>query len=155
MKKEIKEKLKKFLRDRKLCTNPKDIALIILGDKERPGEKFWQELDPSVSYFLLDNPFEFKKVVNEFIKAQKEGKIFLLDLRVDPSDSIIRWFKEISHFGSFNLHKEKGNLVDNIKVKPGSLVAIAKRSFIEKEITYTGFYNLFDTALDTTFIIKE
>jgi hypothetical protein len=155
MEDKVREKLKKFLKDRKLVRNSRDIALIILESKEVSGKDFWEKLDPSILYFLLDDPLEYKKVVDEFIKAQNEGKIFLLDLRVNPSDRVIQFLKEIYHFGSFSLHDKKGNLVDNIKVKPGSLVVIAQRDFIEKEITYPRFYNIFDTAFDTAFVIKE
>ena len=155
MKREIKEKLKKFLGDRRLVQNSKDIALVILGEKETPKNDFWQKLDSSVSYFLLNNPFEFKKVVNKFIEAQEKGRIFLLDIKTNPSDRIIQLLKEISHFGYFNLYDEKGNLVENVKVKPGLLVVVAQRNFIEKEVTYPRFYGIFDTAFDTTFLIEE
>lgn len=148
-------KLKKFLKDREVVINPKDIALIILGEEDDLSNRDWEKLYSSTSYFLLDNAFEFQKVVNKFIETQKEGKILLLEMKVNPDPRLIQLLKEISEFGSFNLHDERGNLTNNLKVKPGSLVVIARRSFIEEGITYPRFYDIFSTAFDTTFNIKK
>ena len=147
MKKETKEKLKKFLKDRKLAIDPKDIALIILEKEKKISPKEWQKLESSLSYFLLDNTFEFRNLVDEIIKSQKKDKILLIEIKADPSNWVIQLFKEISHFGSFNIHDKKGKLVDSIKIKPGLIIVIAERSFIEKKISYPGFYNIFNTAL--------
>lgn len=147
MKKEVKEKIKKFLEDRRLVINPKDISLIILEGETQIPQVFWKNLGPSFSYFLLENPYEYKNLENQFIKAQNENKIFLLEMKTDPNDWIIQLLKQISHFGGFNLHDERGNLISHLKVKPGSLVVIVQRKFIENNITYPRFYNIFDTAL--------
>ena len=146
MKKEIKKKVKKFLEDRKLARNPKDIALIILEGREIP-KKAWQTLNLPISYFLLDNPLEFQKVRDGIIRAQKEGKIFLMEIKCDPNSWVVQLLREISHFGRFNIHDEKGNLVNNFKVEPGSLAVVAQRKLIREKITYPYFYNIFDTAL--------
>ena len=81
------------------------------------------------------------------IKAQKEDKIFLLEIKADPNDKIIQVLKQICHFGQFNIHDKRGKLINTIKVEPGSIVVIAERDFINKEISYPRFYNIFDTAL--------
>ncbi|MFH8087052.1 MAG: hypothetical protein QW609_04505 [Candidatus Aenigmatarchaeota archaeon] len=147
MKKEVKEKIKKFLEDRRLVINPKDIALIILEGEAQIPQEFWKNLGPSFSYFLLNDPYEYYNLEKQFIQAQKEDKIFLLEIKADPSNLVIQFLKQISHFGGFNLHDKRGNLISHFEVKPGSLVVIAQRKFIENNITYPRFYNIFDTAL--------
>ncbi|RLF36072.1 MAG: hypothetical protein DRM99_03480 [Thermoplasmata archaeon] len=147
MKKETRKKLEKFLEDRRLVRNSRDIGLIVLEKEREISPKEWRKLDASFSYFLLNNPFEFKKLVNSLIKAQKEDKIFLLEIKADPNDKIIQVLKQICHFGQFNIHDKRGKLINTIKVEPGSIVVIAERDFINKEISYPRFYNIFDTAL--------
>ena len=115
--------------------------------EESPDKNFWQNLNRSISYFLLDDPFEYQKLIDAILNAQKEGKILLIEIKVDPAPGVIQLLKEISHFGSFNLHDARGKIKENIKIFPGSILVIAKRDFIEKEISYPRFYDIFETAI--------
>lgn len=144
---ETKNKLKKFIEDRKF-TRSQDLGLIIIENKNSFSKNFWQSLNKKIFYLQLnDLSHQYQKVKNAILKAQKQKRILLLEINVDLDPWVVQILREISHFGTFNLHDERGNFKETIEISPGSLIVIAKRDFIEKGISYPNFYNIFDSAI--------
>lgn len=140
----IKEQLNKFL---SAISSSQDLGLIIVESKEaRPEENFWREFDKSALYHAIDSSESADSLVGEISQAQKENKRVIIDIKTDPYATTISLLKEISQFGKFNVKNAEGVTVERIAVAPGSIICVAERDFIEKEITYPDFYNIFDSA---------
>lgn len=144
MNNQTKQQLKSFFN---FNNNPQDIGLVIVESKEKmPDEKFWHELDSNIIYHIVDSPESTDKFLNKLIQAQKQNKKIVIELKIDPYPTTINILKEISQFGKINVKNEKGYTNETINIKPGSIIVVAERNFIEKEISYPNFYNLFDSA---------
>lgn len=147
MRKETTEELKKFLKLTKKIKNPKDIALVIVEEKDaKPKSNFWKRLNDNISYFKLDNYYGSEELLSKIVQTQKQNKRLLIDIGVDPNSAVISFLKEVSRFGSFNLRNRKGEIIEKLNLAPGLIIVVAERNFINNQISYRNFYNLFDSA---------
>lgn len=144
MENQTKKQLNKFFG---LITSPQDIGLVIAESKgSRPDKKFWEEIDKNALYQAIDEPKSVDSFIEKLIQAQKQGKRLILDIKIDPYSTVISLLKEISQFGKFNVKNAEGYTIEKVGIRPGSIIVVAEKDFIDNKITYPNFYNIFDSA---------
>lgn len=145
MSNQTKEQLNKFFG---LITSPQDIGLVVAESKgSMPDKKFWEEIDNNTLYQAIDEPKSVDSFIKKLIQAQKQEKRLILDIKIDPYPAVISLLKEISQFGKFNVKNAEGYTIERVDIRPGSIIVVAERDFIDNNITYPNFYNIFDSAL--------
>jgi len=99
-------------------------------------------------FFKLNNSHNIDDFIKELVIANREGQWFLVDCQSDPHPTIIGILKQLSEDNVFTLsHFEEKELVQ-IKLNPKTRIIFCINSdFLEKEITYPFFINLFGPVI--------
>lgn len=153
------EKMKHFLEAVNQVTHPTglgslekiyDLGLIIF-EKDCKAT-----IDDIVSVFP-ENKVEVLKYENNKYEASfiekmvdllKNKKWILVDLKVDPGHDLINQLRHLSDENVMQLFNFKGKEVYNLKLPIESrIVVVVQRDFLEKEISYPYFLNIFGPIL--------
>jgi hypothetical protein len=98
--------------------------------------------------FLLNNKHEYESFLKELVIANREGQWFLVDCQADPSPTIITVLKQISEDNAFTISHFEGKELFRMELNSKTRIIFCIDSdFLEKEITYPFFMNLFGPVI--------
>jgi len=98
--------------------------------------------------FLLNDKHEYESFLKELVIANREGQWFLVDCQADPSPTIITVLKQISEDNAFTVSHFEGQELFRMTLNPRTRIIFCLDSdFLEKEITYPFFMNLFGPVI--------
>ncbi|MSU54708.1 MAG: hypothetical protein EXS48_02670 [Candidatus Staskawiczbacteria bacterium] len=138
---EAKKDLGQFILDSAKVKNPGDLALVIIEkDAKAPTPAMLEKMDANLSYFSLEDEASEYSLAEATIKAQKNGKRLVMDIKKDLSPASLNFFKKIIEIGTVS------SVAGNVDFIPGTVITIVNREFAQKNISYDGFYGLFTSA---------
>lgn len=128
-----------------------DLGLIVKEPKGKTGaNKIFSEVKKlmSVEKIIYDKSAIDEDVFERIIKAFQKGKWIFLEIRKDPSSSLLNQLKHLANHNSLQLIDYRGKDIFEMKIPENSRVIIfSERDFIENHITYPHFYRLFGPTL--------
>jgi len=127
-----------------------DLGLIIFKPKSSLRTSDIYSLFPSgkARVFLLNDKHEYESFLKELVIANREGQWFLVDCQADPSPTIITVLKQISEDNAFTVSHFEGQELFRMTLNPRTRIIFCLDSdFLEKEITYPFFMNLFGPVI--------
>lgn len=157
---QIKEDLLNFSKELKVVTHasdprsPKDkifdLGLLMLA----PGSDIAEtELNSFMSesathHFLLDSSNDYLKFAKAFFIANSEGKDLIVNCIADPSSNVISALKQLSEKNIFVMPNFNEQEFFSAPLNPKTrVIFIIKEDFLNEEITYPYFINLFGSVL--------
>lgn len=150
-----KEKLERFIRLlQKVCKQPSqtfDLGLIVKEPKSKVDSKdIFEEIKNKVDSerIIYDKLATDEDTIEKIIGLFEKDKWIFLEIRKDISSPLLNQLKHLANYNALQLLDYQGKDLSEIKMPKSSRVIIfAERDFIENNITYPHFYQLFGPTL--------
>jgi len=127
-----------------------DLGLIIFEPNSSLKVNDVYSLFPSgkARIFSLNNKHEYESFLKELVIANREGQWLLVDCQTDPSPTIINVLKQLSEDNTFTISHFEDQELFRMDLNPKTRIIFCLDSnFLEKEITYPFFINLFGPVI--------
>ncbi len=157
--KEKEEKLKYFLESVNQVAHPSvpgssvylyDIGLIIIEDDSSVTIEDVFSVFPKDKAKLLEykDGIVESEFIEQVVNLLENKKWIFIELKKDLDHQLINQLRNFSENNIVQLLDYKGKEIYNLKLPPESrIVVIVKRSFLEKEISYPYFFNIFGPVI--------
>lgn len=152
-KEKLDEKINQFIEIAKKSTPGNgllDNGLIVIEDLQDDNDISGINILEAVNKDVVshDNPSNYVAFLNKLVEANNAGQTLLINLEKDPDSNTISILKQLSQKNRVSIPNFNDQELFQIELKPETRVVVcAKRSFIENDLSYKFFYNLFGPIL--------
>lgn len=127
-----------------------DLGLVIFESESKLNAKDIYNCLPKgkAIFFELNNPYYSDDFIRNLVIANREGQWLIVDLKTDPSPTIIGIIKSLSETNEFTVSHFEGKELFMMKLNPKTrIIFCIENEFLETKITYPYFLSLFGPIL--------